>query len=287
MMSEPQKTTPESQIVKGDGWHINYIVKGSGPALILLHGGGPGASGWSNYNRNFDAFAAHYTTYVIDFPGWGKSSKNLDSFGGRGPFRNGAIAVKRFMDALNIERAHLVGNSFGGSATYYMALDYPERVDRFVTMGPGGAYIDGQGPTPGIIQLMTYYMGEGPTKEKLAAFLQNLIYDSSVLSPTMLEERFAASNDPEIAANPPLRPPPGGPPPKEFYLSEDPRLKELPHRALLVWGQNDKVNLPEGVKSFSVVPNQDVVLFSKCGHWAQWEEADKFNELVLWFLGRP
>jgi 4,5:9,10-diseco-3-hydroxy-5,9,17-trioxoandrosta-1(10),2-diene-4-oate hydrolase len=284
-----QQIMPENQIARGDGWHINYMVKGSGPTLILLHGGGPGASGWSNYNRNLDAFAEHYTTYLIDFPGWAGSSKNLDSFGAKSPFRNGAVALNAFMEAVGIEKAHLVGNSFGGSVAFYMCLDFPDRVDRIVTMGPGGAYLEGStGPTEGIRQLMTYYMGEGPTREKLAAFLQNLVYDPSRLPEDMLEQRFLASNDPEIVANAPLRPPEGrtGPPPKEMHISEDPRLKDMPHRALMIWGLQDRVNLPAGAFAFKAVPDQDLFFFDKCGHWAQWEQADKFNDLVLWFLGR-
>lgn len=278
----------ESRFVEKDGVRIHYTVRGQGPALILLHGGGPGATGAQNYERNADALAKTHTTYVIDFPGWGQSSKNLDSLGGRGPFMNGARAVKLFMDELSLPKAHLIGNSFGASAAYYAAMEYPDRVDRIVAMGPGGGYIEGQGPTPGIRQLMTFYMGEGPTREKLAAFLQNLVYDTSVLTDAFIDARFAAANNPEIAANAPLRPPPGGgPPPREAYLSEDPRLKSLTQRCLLVWGLEDKVNLPAGVQAFSVVPHQDVMLFGKCGHWAQWEEADKFNDLSNWFLDRP
>lgn len=276
----------EGQLADGANWRIHYTVKGSGPSLILLHGGGPGATGASNYSRNVDALSQAFTTYVIDFPGWGQSSKNLQAFGAPGPFFNGGRAVKAFMDAVGIAKAHVIGNSFGGAAAYCLAIENPDRVDRIVTMGPGGAYLEGVGPTPGIIQLLTYYLGDGPTREKLAAFLQNLVHDTSVLTPELIDTRFAASNNPEISANPPLRLPPGGPPPKHSYLSEDPRLATLQQRCLLIWGQQDKVNLPEGVKSFGVVPDQDVILFDNTGHWAQWEQADKFNELVLWFLQR-
>ena len=200
---------------------------------------------------------------------------------------NGANALKAFMDALNIPKAHLLGNSFGGAAAFYLALMHPERADRIVTMGPAGAWIEGVGPTPGIIQLVTYYLGGQPTLEKLRAFLANLVYDPSTISEEFIQKRFAASMDPEIIANPPLIFRPGSPPPpKEAHLTNDPRLAKMPHRSLLVWGQQDKVNLPEGVKSFSVVPNQDVVLFGNTGHWAQWEQSEKFNELVLWFLKR-
>lgn len=277
----------ETKFAETTAWRIHYTVRGSGPALILLHGGGPGASGESNFSRNAEVLAREFTTYVIDFPGWGRSSKNLDSFGARSPFVNGALAIKAFMDSVGIDKAHLCGNSFGGTAAFYLAMANPERVDRIVTMGPGGAWIEGQGPTPGIIQLATYYLGGEPTREKLKAFLLNLTYDTSVITDALIDQRFAASCDPEIIANPPLIFRPGSPPPpKEGFLTNDPRLGRLPHRSLLIWGQQDKVNLPEGAKSFGVVPDQDMVLFGRCGHWAQWEQADKFNALVLWFLTR-
>jgi pimeloyl-ACP methyl ester carboxylesterase len=272
----------------GADWRIHYTVQGSGPALILLHGGGPGATGASNYSRNVDALARSFTTYVIDFPGWGQSSKNLDGFGSPSPFFNGGRAVKAFVDALDIPKAHLVGNSFGGSSAYCMAMENPARVDRVVTMGPGGAWVEGVPITEGILQLLTYYMGDGPSHEKLTAFLGNLVHDTSVITPELVEARFKASNHPEIIANPPLRLPPGasGPPPKHAHLSEDPRLATLPHRCLLIWGKQDKVNVPQGVESFSKIADQDVVLLNNTGHWAQWEQADKFNELVTWFLTR-
>jgi 4,5:9,10-diseco-3-hydroxy-5,9,17-trioxoandrosta-1(10),2-diene-4-oate hydrolase len=277
----------ESRYATGEGWSIHYTVRGEGPDLILLHGGGPGATGASNYSRNVDALSARFTTYVIDFPGWGRSSKNLNSFGTPSPFVNGARAVRAVMDALGITKAHLCGNSFGGAAAFYLALEAPERVDRLVTMGPAGAWIEGQGPTQGIIQLATYYLGGQPTREKLAAFLMNLVYDTSVITDQLIDTRFAASNDPEIIANPPLLFRPGTPPPpKDKHLSNDPRLAQLPHRSLLIWGREDKVNLPKGAESFGIVPHQDAVLFGECGHWAQWEHADKFNELVSWFLSR-
>jgi 4,5:9,10-diseco-3-hydroxy-5,9,17-trioxoandrosta-1(10),2-diene-4-oate hydrolase len=283
---ERDMSTTASQFAEQGDVRIHYTVHGSGDPLILIHGGGPGATGLSNYSRNIEALSEHFTCYVIDSPGWGQSSKNLDSFGAHSPFLNGARAVKLFMDLVGIEKAHLIGNSYGGSVAYFMAMEYPDRVDRIVTMGPGGAWIEGQGPTPGIIQLVTYYMGEGPTREKLEAFLQNLLFDTSVLTPELIDERFAASNNPEITANPPLRFPPGtnGPPPRENSLSEDPRLKTLPHKALLIWGAQDKVNLPAGAESFSIIPNQVTVFFENCGHWAQWEQADRFNELVIKFL---
>ncbi|TCP20428.1 alpha/beta fold hydrolase [Simplicispira metamorpha] len=285
-MAEPSfpSRRAEGHTENGTAWHIHYQVLGSGPDLLLLHGGGPGATGLSNYSKNLDALACQYRCWVIDLPGWGQSSKNLNAFGGAGPFQNGARAVLAFMDAVGLEKAHLVGNSFGGSAALCLAMEHPQRVDKLVLMGPGGGVVAGAtGPTEGIQQLLTYYLGEGPTLEKLQAFLKNLVFDQSLLTPELVQQRFKASNDPAICANPPLVPPPGGPG-KETFISLDTRLASLPHRALFVWGLQDRVNPAAGMEPFKAMPQADFVLLARCGHWAQWEHAERFNDLVLGFL---
>ena len=277
----------EGRTDTGVAWRIHYQVHGSGPDVILLHGGGPGATGASNYSKNIDALSRYYRCWVLDFPGWGKSSKNLDAFGALGPFHNGGRAILAFMDQNGLKQAHLIGNSFGGSSALCAAMDQPERIGRLVLMGPGGGVVPGAtGPTDGIRQLLTYYLGEGPTPEKLQQFLGNLVYDTTLLTPELVAQRFAASNDPEICANPPLTPPPGGPG-KETFISLDPRLKSLSHRTLFVWGREDRVNLPAGMEPFTNMPNADFMLLARCGHWAQWEHPDRFNDLVLSFLSRP
>lgn len=272
---------------EGAAWHIHYQVEGRGPDLVMLHGGGPGATGASNYSKNIAELAKHYRCWVIDFPGWGQSSKNLNAFGAEGPFQNGGRAVLAFMDAVGIEQAHVVGNSFGGSSALCLAMDNPQRVNKLVLMGPGGGVVAGShGPTDGIKQLLTYYLGDGPSLDKLKAFIKNLVHDQSLITPELLQVRFDASNDPEIRANPPLVPPPGGPG-KETFISLDPRLATLEHRSMFVWGLQDKVNLVAGMEPFRVMPNADFVQLANCGHWAQWEHADRFNDLTLSFLRNP
>lgn len=275
----------DAKRVEGPGWHIHYTVHGEGPPLVMLHGGGPGASGASNYSRNIEALSRRFRCYVIDFPGWGRSSKNLDQFGAAGPFQNGGRALLAFMDAVGLDRAHLMGNSFGANAALSLALEHPKRVDRIVMMGPGGGVVPGTtGPTPGIVQLLSYYTGEGPTLEKMQAFLQHLVFDTSVLTDELVKQRFDASNDAEITANPPLKLPPSGPRPNSILMSQDPRLKELAHRTLIVWGLQDRVNPVDGMAGFRSIPNADFVLLANCGHWAQWEQAEKFNDFATAFL---
>jgi pimeloyl-ACP methyl ester carboxylesterase len=268
-------------------WRIHYRVHGAGPDVVMLHGGGPGATGASNYSKNIGALSQHFRLWVIDFPGWGKSSKNLNAFGGPGPFQNGGRALEAFMDTVGLDKAHLVGNSFGGSAALCLAMESPERVDKLVLMGPGGGVVAGaKGPTEGIKLLLTYYLNEGPTIEKLSAFVEHLVFNRSLITPEILKARFDASDDPEIRANPPLVPPPGGPG-KETFISLDPRLATLRRRALFIWGIQDKVNPLAGMEPFRAMPNADFVLLTNCGHWAQWEHPDRFNDLVVSFLRNP
>ena len=140
-----------------------------------------------------------------------------------------------------------------------------------------------QGPTEAVRQLFGYYLGEGPTREKMEAFLGNLVHDASLLTPELIEQRFLLSNDPEIISNPPLALPPGGPG-KELFISLDPRLATLKTRTLFVWGLQDQCNPIEGLKPFNAMPNADYMLLAGCGHWPHWEHSTRFNLLVKDFV---
>ena len=103
---------------------LHYEQAGSGAPVVMLHGGGPGASGMSNFGRNLPVFATRFRTLVVDQPGFGKSDKppvegNYFSFAAR--------ALAGLLDELGIARAHLVGNSLGGGTAVRFALNYPER----------------------------------------------------------------------------------------------------------------------------------------------------------------
>ena len=263
---------------------IHLAEFGAGPVVLLLHGGGPGASGLSNYSRNVQALATGFRVLVPDMPGYGKSSKAVDT---ADPFGSIASAMLGLLDALDIERAHLVGNSLGGACALRLALDRPDRLGRLVLMGPGGIGVSQGKPTPGLMRLLTYYAGEGPTFEKLAAFIrEDLVYDSSSITEDMLRERFESSIDPEVVAHPPLRAPkdPQALARMDFLL--DPRLATFAHPTLVLWGIEDRVNPSSGAQALqSRLPACDVFLFARTGHWVQWERAAEFNAVVAAFLG--
>lgn len=123
------------QTVTVSGKPIFFAESGSGPVVVALHGGGPGASGVSNYSRNIDALAQRFRVIVPDMPGYGRSTKTLDQ---GDPFGYLADMIRGLLDELRLPTAHLIGNSYGGAAALRLTLDTPERVDKLVLMGPGG-----------------------------------------------------------------------------------------------------------------------------------------------------
>jgi pimeloyl-ACP methyl ester carboxylesterase len=258
---------------------------GEGYPVIMLHGGGPGASGMSNYGRNIQALAERFRVVIPDMQGYGRSSKGVDR---KDPFGDLADAMLGLMDALNIPRAHLVGNSLGGACALRMALDQPSRVSALVLMGPGGIGTTRALPTKGLNLLLNYYGGGGPSRDKLAAFIRDyLVYDGSQVEDSIIDARYQSSIDPEVVTAPPLRRPQGLKAALRMDFTRDARLEQCTVPALVLWGTEDKVNRPSGGAALQKrMPSCDLYLFSKTGHWVQWERAEEFNAVTAAFLAR-
>ena len=261
---------------------------GTGPPVVLLHGGGPGASGLSNYSRNIEALAAHFRVVVPDMPGYGRSVKGVAH---DDPFGYLADMIRGLIDELGIDTAHFVGNSYGGAAALRLALDTPHRVAKLVLMGPGGIGTTRSVPTTGLKSLLSFYGGDGPSRDKLATFIRTyLVYDGAAVPEDLIDLRYRASIDPEVVADPPLRRPSGPMTLRTLWrmdLTRDNRLKALMTPTLVLWGRDDKVNRPSGGPMLlNLMPNAELVMTSHTGHWMQWERAELFNQLVVDFL-RP
>lgn len=258
---------------------------GSGTPLVLLHGGGPGATGASNYSRNIDVLAEHFRVIVPDMPGYGQSSKELDH---SDPFGDLAFTIRTMLDELGVEKAHLVGNSYGGAAALRLALDRPERVDRLILMGPGGIGTSRGLPTKGLRTLLEYYGGEGPSREKLESFIRDyLVHDGAAVDDDLIDVRYQASIQPEVVANPPLRRPSSLATLWRMDFTRDRRLARATTPTLVVWGAGDKVNRPSGGLTLArTMRHCDLYLVADAGHWVQWERPDMFNDLALGFLRR-
>lgn len=281
----PIKGLDKGRYVQVAGRNIWVTQLGEGAPLLLLHGGGPGATGTSNFIRNIPALARHFRLIVPDLPGYGRTTKGVDR---ADPFGDLAGAMLGLLDALGLDRVHALGNSLGGACALRLALDRPNRVDRLVLLGPGGIDTTQYPPTDGLKHLLGYYAGEGPTREKVATFLREyLVFDGSAIGDMVIDERFAASVDPETIANPPLQPPKDLSNALLLDLTRDTRLTTLATPTLVFWGTEDRVNRPSGARSLQAqLPNCDLYLFGRTGHWVQWERAAEFNAAAIAFLSQ-
>ncbi|MDQ0024614.1 2-hydroxy-6-oxonona-2,4-dienedioate hydrolase [Variovorax paradoxus] len=272
------------RIKEGDlDLQIHYNDAGKGEqTVVMLHGSGPGASGWSNFHRNVEPLvSAGYRVVLMDAPGWSKSDP-IVSKGSRSDLN--ATALKGLLDVLKIDKAHLIGNSMGGHSAVAFALANPSRVGKLVLMGGGTGGVSSFVPMPteGIKLIGALY--RDPSIENLKRMMNVFVYDTSALTEdlfrlrldNMLSRREHLENFVKSAeANPKQFPDVGH------------RLGEISAETLVIWGRDDRfVPLDTGLRLVAGLQKADLHVFSRCGHWAQWEHAEKFNRMVVEFLGR-
>lgn len=275
-MTGASGVVPEGKYVDlGDGLRLHYHEAGpaDGPALVWLHGSGPGASGWSNFKHNFPTFAARgHRCLVLDNLGFGHSSKPDVDYGM--DFVVGGVI--RALDRLGVARASVVGNSHGGAVAISLALAQPARVARLVLMAPGGleereVYMG----MSGIRTMMKVFLGpDGLTREGMRKVFGLQLFDPATLDEATLDERLA------IAATQPKRVMTSlGVP----HLA--PRLGELACPVLGWWGTDDNFCPPTGAVTLSkACKDARVVTLSRCGHWVMVEHPELFNRWTADFL---
>lgn len=257
-------------ILELDGARLGYTEVGSGSPVVWLHGSGPGATGWSNFGANVAAFG-DYRNIVIDLPGWGESDRPTDEW----LLFNAAEAVYRAMVELDVSRAHLIGNSYGGGVAMRLAITRPEIVDRMVLMAPGGVLPDDAPPWPaGLQRLFDYMADDQPRRAAMAEFVEMMLYDQSLVTEDLVDERYAAS----LARHPELPIPPQ-------FGDVTPDLHRISAPTLLVWGREDQtVPLTWAPKILNGIPDAELRVLPNCRHWVQYERRDEFNHIVREFL---
>jgi 4,5:9,10-diseco-3-hydroxy-5,9,17-trioxoandrosta-1(10),2-diene-4-oate hydrolase len=290
-MTEPLEFATTSRFADAGGMRLHFHEAGP-PAdspldatpVVLLHGGGPGASAWSNFGRNLPVFAGRFRTLMLDQPGFGSSAKPpvVGSY-----FTFAAEALAGLLDKLGIGQVHLVGNSLGGGTAVRFALRFPGRAGRLVLMGPGGLSLNvfAPDPTEGVKRLAEFAAPPGPSREKMAAFLRTMVYNQRLVTDELVEERYLAASTPEaIAAMASLGASFFDPAHAEEGLlwREAQRLR---NEVLLIWGREDRVNPLDGaLVALKLIRRAQLHVFGGCGHWAQLEKFDEFNRLVIDFL---
>src|SRR3954451_17288923 len=179
--------------------HYHEAGVGNDQTIVLLHGGGPGASSWSNFSKNIPVLAKQFHVLAVDQPGYGHLDKHAEH---EQYNRYSATALLNLFDHLQIERAALVGNSLGGGTAVRFALDNPKRAGRLVLMGPGGLSVNlfAPDPTEGVKLLGKFAVD--PTRENMEKFLRIMVFDQKLVTPELIEERFQIASRPEWLATP-------------------------------------------------------------------------------------
>lgn len=254
----------------GDGV-LAYTESGAGDPVVWLHGSGPGATGMSNFGANLAAFADHRNV-VVDLPGWGWSPRPETD---QPLLHHAAERVVRAMTALGIDRAHLIGNSYGGGVAMRIAITEPERVGRLVLMAPGGVLPTDAPPWPvGLQHLFDYMAAEKPSREAMAEFVKLMVHDEALATDALIDERYQAS----LRSHPELPVPPN-------FGDLTPDLHRIEARTLLVWGREDQtVPLTWAPKVLHGIPDAELRVLPRCRHWVQYERAPEFNRIVREFL---
>ncbi|WP_152223079.1 alpha/beta fold hydrolase [Pseudomonas sp. SCB32] len=261
-------------VTLNDGLRLHYLDNGSGDAVLFIHGSGPGASGHSNFKQNYPEFAAAgHRVLVPDLPGYGASDKpetdyTLDFF---------VDAMFGLLDALDIPRCTLVGNSLGGAIAMKMALLQPQRIARLVLMAPGG-----------LMEKEQYYLQMEGIQKMGAAFANGELNDAAGMRRLLSLQLFDASQISDETVNE-----------RVAVVKEQPRCvltrMQVPNLASQVaqlscpilgfWGMNDKFCPSSGAQTLmDACSNIRFVLLSECGHWVMVEHRALFNREVLAFL---
>ncbi|MCR2799374.1 alpha/beta hydrolase [Microbacterium sp. zg-Y818] len=274
-----------SRSLEGDE-AIHYHVFGDGPALLLLHGSGPGVSAWGNFGELLETIGAQHRIIAPDLPGYGSSYiPELD-----GDYALTAIAaIRRVLEAESVDRVHVLGNSLGGMIAFRLTLEHPELVDRIVAMGPGGATFPlfGPQPTEGIRRLVEFTTQ--PTRERLIAWMHSMVGDPSFVTEERVQARWEMASTPEALAftrsfyAAAMRSMAKGAPTVPLWA----RLGEIGNDVLLVYGRDDRVTpLESAFLPLRLLRRSELHVIANTGHWVMLERPDAFAGVVCEFLGR-
>jgi pimeloyl-ACP methyl ester carboxylesterase len=265
----------QGQFLDINGAATHYHDVGEGKVVLLLHGSGPGVSAWANWRHAIPALAGSARVLALDLVGYG-ATERPDTV--RYSLRTWTDHVWNFLDELGIDKVSVIGNSLGGRIAMQMAEDNQDRLDRLVLMGAPGV---GMTLTEGLKALRSYE----PSFDAMSTLLKNYFaVDKSIITDDLVQIRYEASAAPgahEAYRLMFFHPDHAG---SELAVSED-QVRAITVPTLLVHGREDRV-VPVDVawNMIDLLPNGDLHVFSRCGHWTQIERADEFNRLVADFL---
>ena len=264
--------------VQAAGITTNYHDVGDGFPALFIHGSGPGVSAWANWRLVMPALSERLRVIAPDMAGFGFSERpagiqyDLDTWVAQ------AIGL---LDALGLEQADVVGNSFGGALALAMAIRHPQRVRRLVLMGSVGVPFD-------ITEGLDAVWGYTPSFENMRRIMDYFAWDRSLVNDELAELRYRASIRPGFQES-------FGamfPAPRQRWVdalaSREEDIRALPHETLIVHGRDDRViPLLTSLTLAEWIDRSQLHVYGRCGHWTQIEHAARFAKLVGDFLTEP
>jgi 4,5:9,10-diseco-3-hydroxy-5,9,17-trioxoandrosta-1(10),2-diene-4-oate hydrolase len=241
--------------------------------VVFVHGSGPGASGYSNFKKNMEAFRdAGYRVIVPDLPGFGYSSKPTDRDYTSAFF---AACLTGLLTAINVDEFSLIGNSLGGAISIRVALDHPDSVSKLVLMAPGGIEdLDRYMAMPAMAKMISNFVGGQLDQQGLRRVMETLVFDPSHVTDELVNERWAILQDqpPEVLS-------------RMIIPNMEADLGSLQCPVLSFWGVDDEL-LPAsgGQKITRACGRSRHIELSQCGHWVMVEHTRLFNTSCLDFL---
>ncbi len=277
----------ESNWVKVGNINTHYLQAGSGEPLILVHGAGPGASGWSGWRQTIPELSKHFRVYAIDTLGFGLTEKPTDI---RYTDQASVDHLAGFMDALCLEEVRLCGNSRGAYIAAKCMLDHPGRVKALLMISSGSIAnamgLERRPDQEGGMKALHAFDG---TPEGMRRFLQVIVNDHSKITDELIAERVSMAALPghDFAQKSQ----------REFRtkLKSDPNERQrfdIRHRLpmatvpmIMVWGAKDTFAPPEfSDRLQEMLPNVEFVVLEHSGHQAQNDEHERFNEIAIEFF---
>ena len=279
-MSTVPSITEEStsHTVDAGGINIHYHDVGSGDPLFMLHSYGPGTTGWITFHKVLPALSKHFRCIVMDLPNFGRTGPVVYNE----PLHNlQARTALALMDALGIDRAHMLGNSQGGQTAMIFAAKYPDRVKKLVfgachIRTGGDLYLMGNRPSEG--SRARSEVTTSATREAIKRYLLVHIDDPALVTDELVDyihQSYTGHPD-HIEADK-----------KSTSVPYD-HAVDLPNikaSSLIIWGRFDRMCVFEiGIAALNHIDDSRLIVLNNCGHWAPYEKPEEYTSHVLNFL---
>ncbi len=275
-MNTQANANPEiGKSVMTGGFKTNYHDYGSGDPVVFIHGSGPGVTAWANWRLVLPKIAAMHRVFAPDMVGFGYTDRpegipfTMDVWGKQ---------LVDFMDALSLKTVDLVGNSFGGALALWMVINHPGRVRKLILMGSMGAEFR---ITAGLDNVWGYQ----PSFENMKSAINSFVVNKDLAGDDLVRMRYEASIRPGYQETFGRMFPAPRQNSVDMMASKYGKVAAIQQDTLIIHGREDQVIPVEASMTlFSLIPNAQLHIFGKCGHWTQIEQNAKFVKLVESFL---